>query len=881
MRHSKSRSLLVLVTSLGLGAFSTVACGGDDDPGQSEPRGGAAGTAGGGSGGKAGGAGSGGKSGGKAGNTSNNGGEGAEPSSGGTHNGSSGAGGDEETGGEGNPGGEGPGGAGAGGQTHEDTLGELGFDTELGRPRTPSGEELPSDYNPLRKAITTFHPRVETYVAGVLWDAGQGNPQRRDILFDDKAGTARYGRLAFNGPPTDTWTNAKYKNGVAADLDGDGLDEFFLVYYVENTARLDYVVLNPSGAPALTGTLDPAAPQPTTQIQWNNYAQPSLTKGDFDGSGRDQVAVGWFGLQLAKLGTNNQLAVTKRELATSSITPDGEAVFVAGGDLDGDKNDELAVTYSTGGIRGQGRVRIYDNTRVVRDIAMTYVDPNPDWGTRDVKQADVRIADVDGDHVGEVVFYGNTYGGALGYRWQIFVMEDLVEQPSEANPWASLHIDVAYADGEIPRGFATLDFNGDSVEDVFAFGWVYYVGGGKQIYPEPMRVSVAPAVGAHEDRSRIAVGDVDGDHKEDVLLEDHNRIFAIGLNGIDVVENKQLGTDEWLHLGVNTVENSSSGWWSPIIVTGNVDRDSAVMRYDGEHELLFTDPHVIAVVSSPPYFSGIGQDIESTQSTFGQATGSSSGSTGTVGFSVGFSVGYEADFLFGSASFSVEVESSFDYSSFESSSITKSVEYTTEGGEDMVVFTTIPFDVYYYTILESPTPSEVGTRFTLNIPRRPQTITADPAFFNAHSGENGIKIDERVLDHTLGDPHSYPTVSDMQELAALDGTFIGDLQSVGQSGTTTSAIEFEVEQGSETAMEIGVTFSWEAGSVAGPTVGGSVGFKYGHSYSMSATNSTLFQGTVGSIPEDEFADHTYSYGLMAYPKTLGNQTFFMLDYWVE
>ncbi len=197
------------------------------------------------------------------------------------------------------------------------------------------------------------------------------------------------------------------------------------------------------------------------------------------------------------------------------------------------------------------------------------------------------------------------------------------------------------------------------------------------------------------------------------------------------------------------------------------------------------------------------------------------------------------------------------------------------------MFTAIPFDVYYYTIMSSPVASEVNTKITINIPRAPQTIAADPEFFNARTPATGPKIDADVLRHTLGDPASYPSTTDRDRIARIPGSALGSLGTVTESGVQTSTLQLSSSQGTGTSMDLNVTFSWEVSGASGPSVGGSAGFHYGYSYRVSTQEDTFFEGAVGAIPAEHFAEHIYSYGIMAYPMTLAGQRFMMLDYWVE
>src|SRR5262249_49303453 len=196
---------------------------------------------------------------------------------------------------------------------------------------------------------------------------------------------------------------------------------------------------------------------------------------------------------------------------------DGRSVFVAGGDLDGDANDELAVSFSSsnGTI---GHYRIYDGDAIVRDDLLTWNDPEPGWGVRNAEQAMVAIGDVDGDHLGEVVFYGRTQGG----QWQTFILDDLVNAPPSTNGWVSFH-HTECCDGNIPHPFTLVDFDGDGVKEVFAQHHILKVNSGA------MTSGGAPTstdtvvfenhIGDPYGRPRVAAGDVDGDGKEDVIVE--------------------------------------------------------------------------------------------------------------------------------------------------------------------------------------------------------------------------------------------------------------------------------------------------------------------------------------------------------------------------
>ena len=51
-----------------------------------------------------------------------------------------------------------------------------------------------------------------------------------------------------------------------------------------------------------------------------------------------------------------------------------------------------------------------------------------------------------------------------------------------------------------------------------------------------------------------------------------------------------------------------------------------------------------------------------------------------------------------------------------------------------MIFTAVPIDAYSYSVVASPTASEVGTTLQINIPRDFATYTVTRNFFNEHNG---------------------------------------------------------------------------------------------------------------------------------------------------
>jgi hypothetical protein len=229
------------------------------------------------------------------------------------------------------------------------------------------------------------------------------------------------------------------------------------------------------------------------------------------------------------------------------------------------------------------------------------------------------------------------------------------------------------------------------------------------------------------------------------------------------------------------------------------------------------------------------------------------------------------------------VEEALDWISSQSSEIEKYIAYSSGPGEDKVIFTAIPFDVYYYTVISSPDPSDVGNPMTINIPREMQTLSVSRSFYNSNNGDHP-DVDSQVFQHTIGDVLSYPSLSERNALLSGEGLY-SDLSPVGVgSGSITVGISTTQGQGAGTFSDFSVTVESEVGS-GGFTAGVSAGFHYGHEYTVTNTESTMYEGTVGDIPDGSYTpDKAYSFGLFTYPAfpaSFGGQEFAVVNYWIE
>lgn len=738
---------------------------------------------------------------------------------------------------------------------HRQMLQQLGFATEVGPRVGPKGETLPPQWHPLRKHHAAFYPRHEIYVAG-----GPVLDSQPEQFFDDKAQS--FAKLPLTRHPDQTWIQAQYKNGIAIDVDDDGLDEFFIVYFAPGSGTLKYLLLDPNDATtAVTGVLDVAA----SSTGLDPFAQPSLAVGDLDRDGRPDLAIG-FG----KLYRLTKFRDGQFEVATRTFI-DRNDVGVAIGSIDRDPFDELVVTHTeTVSTTIKGFYEIFDGNLEepfeAGELRVT------DATNADHLFADTRVAigNVDDDRIDDIVFHGRRVSPA-GDAWHLFLMRYAETTPTPSDKHFSFRTMLHYtglAYPTSPRVLVLPDLDGNGVREMYGSGDVVELGtDGK---------SKVRFTGVPTNMTRAVVANVDADTRDDLLVAGTGVLSIYGLDALDVWGRK------------SDFRSAGSAIDSPVLITGNTDRDSAIVRFDGEYELLFSDPQLITVMASPPWQDGIGQDVDSTTATFGKTQGSTVLSGQSLGVSVGFSVGfeYESDLFQTGVSAKQTFEAAFDVYANESRSVETSVSYTTAPGKDKVIFTTVPFDVYYYTIVSSPRASEVGKVVTVNLPRKPQSLGTSLEFYNSHNG-GGLDVDARILKHTPGNVWSYPTVDDrVRLLSAAERDTPGYQQlwngpiQVDESGS--NGLELSTTQGSArgASMDFSTTTEFEV-KAGGATAGGSVGFHYGMTTEVSTEQTSVFQGTVGAISGSAYAQNSYCYGLMVYPQLLAGQRFVVQNWWTQ
>jgi hypothetical protein len=747
-----------------------------------------------------------------------------------------------------------------GSKDHLAVLEDLGIRTDLGDLKDPDGNPLPAGYNPLGKMYGVFNPIKEIYTAEYTVQVPtEFPPYTMDVhqcLFDYK-GTGLT-RLHYSG--NESWTSSQFKNCIGADVDGDGFEEVVIVYYDDPSDTLNLKVIdNQDGS---YGEEDKVIARGVTSAASLPQYQPALAKGDLDKDERDEVIVGFAYWVYIIDDMDHNYAVTSR-----NYPPDSD-LYLAAGDVDWDSQDELVVTCHSD---GYAFCDVYDGGFLApllmdRD-AIGHLFPN-NMNIEYEQHVHVCVGNIDGDGYEEIVLYGECRNYSPG--WVVTAMK--YNPDTQDLEWMDFYFFTERSDVAGPTSqptLAILDYNGDFLNEIFASRSVYSIDPsattGNFIYHSKIMQDIFADLPVN-----VWAGDVDGDFRDEIVYYYNNTLWVGGWDGASA--------------HVNQLTQAGACSAASKLCLANVDDDSPIVEYTGQHELLFSYPTVIAVLACPPYHGGIGQNVGSCGTTFGRSTASGVEKTETTGFSVGFSVGYESEDPFGisKSSFKVTVESAMDWISSRSSEIEKYVAYTSGPDEDKVIFTAVPFDVYYYTVISSPDPMEVGNTLSINVPRDMQTLSVSRTFYNERNGDNQ-DIDAQVLGHTIGSVWSYPSSVERNTLLANGGLCCSTpIPTVGVgSGSTTLGIRMSKGQGTGTYNDFSVTVESEFG-LGGVTFGMSAGFHYGFEYTVTNTQSTYYEGTVGDIPEGSYSTGmSYSFGLFTYPFTHEGQTFTVVNYWVE
>jgi len=765
-------------------------------------------------------------------------------------------------------------------------------------------QELGENYSPLGGAMV-LNRTDELVLVGL--DLQGDDFQRSFFLYQDGVAGTTSGAydpeiLADMGPnemedvrPATTAGGApqSYRAVDSADLDGDGREEVLVLFVQGNELRLR-VIQDESGGFATS--------EQVLAVE-SSIDDVAVTAADADGDGKAEVltarAVDGLGVTLSlwKAIGGAWVLLGERQIAPA-IGASAFSLVLEHGNVDNDLYTEwVLVVDENADPDGLCRWFLYDDLLAGGGLVAGGPLFSTDAGVpRVAVVGDVALGDIDGDQRDEIVLAGLTrFGhGCEQPDYLVLALDDAEHGLAELGT-SHFHHDYYTGSCTTPKlvrwaHVNTADLDGDGRDEIQVNQWIYddWVEGGDwtAAWTLPDSVVLSGTTWQYFDRSTSAftMGDYDGDGHADVLT------VRAGIHNVQVYGFQLPSPNPMIvNKGYVCAESYSvnAGFHNPLLVMVNVDADSPVLSYSGgQHEYVFTEPIVIAALAAPPYQAGIAQNYGACSTTFGNTTSTGSESERTLSFSASASVGVNLD---GGAltQSEFELEESLSVVASQVSSqayqLDRTILFQSGWDEDLVVFTTIPTDVYTYTVVTHPDPSLVGSQVVLRLPRDPITLQADRVYYNEHIPADGMRVDQRVFTHVLGDVSSYPTRSQKNALLNLHGGLQHGPVSVGQgSGSTQVAIQVSNSVSNGGSLEIGYELAVKAtagGAMAGFTVGASAS----DSLTITSGTQTTYTGTVGAIGAADFAANQYQFGLFTYvlPEPNRGYEFEVLNYWVE
>ncbi len=387
------------------------------------------------------------------------------------------------------------------------------------------------------------------------------------------------------------------------------------------------------------------------------------------------------------------------------------------------------------------------------------------------------------------------------------------------------------------------------------------------------------------------------------------------------------------HHNYNEIDNPAKS--SPVTMfTADTDIDSAVSHYTGRHKIKYSDPEIIAVLASAPYFKDVadydsGNMLDDSETAYGESTGHGSDASSTFEFEIGVWTENTLEIGAGSplykvlAGISMNGEAGYSFSRTWTEEVSREfeVEYSTFAGEDAVVLISVPTEQFEYKEITGMV-DEDGNVTTeehmkwIDVPHRPatQTMSLDDYMEAREQYPDTLKVDlSKYLASKPGDPTTYPgnkagipsVVKDLWKKAIEDSKselkeddFISyqkdSAEGVGFGGgsitqriTESTGSSDERTNGASGRIQIGGTFSSEedAGIVSSweGTFGVTFGMGTSHGISYHKTKGTTFSGTVANMPNSarEYG-YYFNWSVMEYMVPLDKDTAFpVVSYFVN
>lgn len=271
----------------------------------------------------------------------------------------------------------------------------------------------------------------------------------------------------------------------------------------------------------------------------------------------------------------------------------------------------------------------------------------------------------------------------------------------------------------------------------------------------------------------------------------------------------------------------------------DIDSDSTIARIK-DVSLTYTEPEVLALLESTPYFSEVDEgDIGNSETAYGKENGEGTSVSTAEGLTTNIVAGFEwsvddicAGFVCG-AGFETSVEQGYTWETATSTTKKFSLNYSNDTGENQVIVYRRPVTTYRYEIK--------GTKDTMVLARQGTLLTSMLPVDEYNEAAQSYELEE-IADGTLatpGNPFSYRSST-----AGLNNVSESKITTqYGKEGTVTQEFSTETEQEKTFTYDLNASFT-AYGLVFGVKAGGGAGTTYSESQSTINTEAITKTGAV-------------------------------------
>lgn len=271
----------------------------------------------------------------------------------------------------------------------------------------------------------------------------------------------------------------------------------------------------------------------------------------------------------------------------------------------------------------------------------------------------------------------------------------------------------------------------------------------------------------------------------------------------------------------------------------DIDSDSTIARIK-DVSLTYTEPEVLALLESTPYFSEVDEgDIGNSETAYGKENGEGTSVSTAEGLTTNIVAGFEwsvddicAGFVCG-AGFETSVEQGYTWETATSTTKKFSLNYSNDTGENQVIVYRRPVTTYRYEIK--------GTKDTMVLARQGTLLTSMLPVDEYNEAAQSYELEE-IADGTLATPGN--PFSDRSSTAGLNNVAESKITTqYGKEGTVTQEFSTETEQEKTFTYDLNASFT-AYGLVFGVKAGGGAGTTYSESQSTINTEAITKTGAV-------------------------------------